>query len=271
MFASRNDGACPPGSSVVAGACVCRADLRLVLGACVSPRTAADHCGATATPTTDGSAHHTARAPCDAGRARDLVSGICLPRREVRALASSVGILVVEDEVLACPSGGELAAVAEDPRGAPRLAYLAVPGAATSRACPAGAIDAAGGCVRIAERGRIDVARWLDAVIGVEGGQGTPLLCEALARSPGALGAAVGEERVSVALVFPDNDVTQVSAEVRASPVEAEPVVAPMIEALRAFGGVASQASVVTTVRCEVNAANAAVRPAAVPENPHEK
>lgn len=273
-----SDGACPPGARLVGGACACRADLRLVLGACVSPRTAADRCGSTAIPTVDGSSGGcVARAPCAAGRARDVVSGLCLPRRDVRALASSVGILVAEDEVLACPSGAELVAVADDPRGrAPRLACLPAGEEAPTRTCAAGAIDTAGACVRVAGHGRVDVARWVHAVIGVEGGEGAPLLCAAIARSPGAVGAAPADERVSVALVFPDNDVTQVSAEVHGTSVDAEPVVAPLIEALRALGGVASQASVATTVRCTAGrtsktGASATVRPAAVPENPHEE
>src|SRR6187401_2001609 len=77
----------------------CGSDLRLLLGACVSPAVAAQACGAAAIATLDGCA---ARPPCEAGRARDLDTGECLPRRDTRAIATSLGILVGEDELVAC-------------------------------------------------------------------------------------------------------------------------------------------------------------------------
>jgi len=228
----------------------CRPDLRLVLGACVSPAIAAQICGAASFATLDGCA---ARETCEPGRARDLTTGECLPRREVRALASSLGILVNADETLVCPGGGELA-TGNIEEAAPRLGCLPPPDP-RPRACPGGSIaDASGTCLRFVEAERIDVVRWLHAAVGADGGAAAPPLCAALRRSVGALAVAgIADVRVEVALSFPDNDVSRVTARVRGSgarTVELEQVVAPMVEALRSAGGTASQTAISTAVAC---------------------
>jgi hypothetical protein len=230
----------------------CRADLRLFLGACVTPAVAAQACGPASIAALDGCA---ARAACEPGRARDLATGDCLARREVRTLASSLGILVNEDETLTCPGGGELATGNVD-EGAPgpRLGCLPPPGP-RAPACPTGSIPAAPTrCIPFREGGRIDVARWLHAAIGPDGGPAAAPLCTALRRSPGTLAVPGSVDvRVNVALSFPDNDVTQVVATVQGSgagTAELEQVVAPMVEALRTLGGTANQASIATAVHC---------------------
>lgn len=230
----------------------CPAQLRLLLGACVSPAIAAKACGAAALATLDGCAP---RPPCEPGRARDLETGECLPHRDTRAIATSLGLLVGEDELLSCPDGGQLAtgAVEDTPPG-PRIGCLPAR-LGRSVVCPVGELPGPSGpCQRVGDGARIDVVRWLHAAIGPDGGAGAPPLCAALAQSPGALAnAGPREVRVQVAVVFPDNDVTQVSATVHgagAGPGELEHVVAPLIEALRSLGGVASQASIITAVRC---------------------
>lgn len=256
-----------------------------MLGGCVAPRTAADHCGAASIATDQGCV---ARPPCDAGRARDLVTGECLPRRQVRALASSLGILVADDEILGCPSGGELATASGSGDGTARLACLGARPAASpalARACPAGAVAVAGEtCARVFDGARVDVARWLHAVVGADGGEGAPPLCGALARSAGALGALADRPLhpwLTVTLSFPDNDVSLVVADARVGPpvvagadttVELHRAITPMIEALRSLGGTASQASIATAVRCAAaSGKSAAVRPSPVPENDDEK
>jgi hypothetical protein len=272
--ASANDASCPPGASAEKSGCTCRADLHLVLGACVSPRIAADFCGTTAKA---GARGCLALPPCEPGRARDVASGECLPRREVRALASSTGILVGDDEIVKCQAGEQLAAIPGDASaGGLRLACFA-PRRMAATTCPAGSIAsrAAGParCARVTTGSRLDVARWLQAVVGPDGGEATPLLCEALERAGrrGASGA-----RVTVALAFPDNDVTLVAASITSEGATAElasaaeHATAPMIEALRSLGGTASQASASTTVRCAAGP-SAASRPVAGPENDDEK
>lgn len=275
---------CPPGAELGRDGCACRADLRLLLGACVAARTAAEHCGATAVATADGCA---VRPPCAAGRARDLLSGECLAGRDVRNLAASLGILVADDDVLGCPEGSQLASVTgERDERSPRLGCLPwTKPAPPSLACPPGSVAASrpGGvpaCTRVIERSatggalEVDVVRWVQAAIGSDGGPGAPPLCGAWERAPGFLGSASpADARFVVSLLFADNDVSLVVAQVRgpdaAATTELDRVLRPMIEALRAFGGTASQASVTTSVRC---VRSAAVRPSSVPaENDHER
>lgn len=267
-----SDGTCPPGASLGAGGCACREDLRLVLGACLSARAAAAQCEPLATATRSGCAP---LPPCEPGRARDVLSGACLPRREVRALATSLGILVADDEIVGCPAGTELAAVAAGSAAqVPRLGCLdeAVAFPTPAIACPAGSLAVAGRrCARVSDGARVDVVRWLHAAIGAEGGQGTPLLCAALARSPGALGAPGRDVHVTVNLAFPNNDVSLVAADVHGVSMELERTLAPMIVALRGLGGTASHPSAGTTVFCAAAKSPAVVAPTPAPENAHEK
>ena len=222
-----------------APAASCQADQRLALGACVPPALAARLCGSAAFATPDGCAP---RPPCDRGRARDLASGECLAARDVRTLASTLGIMVAEDEVLVCHDAELVSGVVETSPPGPRLGCLPRPLA--TRALPWPVVTPRG----------VDVGAWLRMAIGPEGGPGAPPLCEAMRRSVGALAAAVTMDvRVEVSLVFPDNDVTQLVAEVRgagAGTAELDGVVRPMFEALRNLGGTADQSSIGTSVTC---------------------
>jgi hypothetical protein len=83
------------------------------------------------------------------------------------------------------------------------------------------------------------------------------------------------EARFLVTLVFADNDVSLVVAEVHstdaAAATELDRVLRPMIEGLRALGGTASQASITTSVRCVRRQIDTGPRPSSVPaENDHE-
>lgn len=221
------------------GVAACRTDQRLALGACVPPVLAARLCGPSARATLEGCAP---RPPCDRGRARDLASGECLAQRDVRTLAGAVGLLVAEDEALVCQDAELVTGVVAASPPGPRLGCLPWP--AVSRADRWPVMTARG----------VDVAAWLRAAVGTDGGAAATPLCEALQRSPGALAAAVSVEvRVEVSLAFPDNDVTQVVATVRGSGAETaelEAVVAPMVEALRNLGGTADQAAFGAAVHC---------------------
>jgi hypothetical protein len=232
-----------------------------VLGACTSPRVAAASCGATAAPGPRGCI---ALTPCGTGRARDLASGQCLPRGEVRAIALSLGMLVGAGDRLECPADRELAVATGDALRPPALGcvlLLRPAPAARLAACPAGALATLGGsCARVYEayekEGRVDVSRWLQVVVGPDGSEGAPPLCDALGRGPAALDpSAPTDVRIAVSLAIPDNDVSLVSAHVgvplsAALTAEVERFVAPRMEALRSLGGVASQAAVALTVRC---------------------
>ncbi len=243
----------------------CPSELRLLLGACVSPAVASQACGASALATLDGCVP---RAPCESGRARDLDTGECLPRRDTRAIATSAGILVAEDQIVACPTAaGQLTTGTVEAQAAAGLRIGCLPrGAASAPACPAGELMDAGRCVSFVEAGKIDLVRWLHGAIGADGGAGAPPLCRALAQSSGALGTVgLSEVRVEVALAFPDNDVTQVTAAIHgwgAGPAELERVLAPLIEALRSLGGTTSQASITAAVRCQRTSDRPAARQA---------
>jgi hypothetical protein len=288
--ASTDRVACPPGARPGPEGCACRADLRPLFGGCVAPAVAADACGPSHLATAGGCIERT---PCDPGRARDLVTGECLARRDVRNLAASLGIMVGDEDVLGCPAASELVSVAGDrgDLGSPRLGCLPRLSEPPSLACPAGAGRAAAGpgppdapvpapCVpifghRAPDAGaEIDVARWAAAAIGADGGPGAPPLCRAWGRSPAFVGSATPTEaRFVVTLVFADNDVSLVVAMVRsddaAAATELDRALAPAIEALRALGGTASQASLTTAVRC---VRSAGARPASLPaENDHER
>ena len=246
--ARRDSASCPP-------------ELLLSLGACVSPRVASAICGPNAVAAPSGCVM---RAPCERGRARDLATGECLARRDVRAVGTSLGMLIADDEVLACPAGAELAFASADARGGPpRLACMAAQAPSSPAPCAVGTIAMpARGCVRVVDGAKVDVVGWLQAVVGAEGAAGAAPLCEALARRAAALsGIPSPDARLFVALSFPDNDVTQVAADVRviaasgapdaAATAELDAAVGPLVEALRGLGGTASQASVTSTVECK--------------------
>ena len=113
----------------------------------------------------------------------------------------------------------------------------------------------------------VDVGSWSRAVLGADGGPGTPLLCRTLGQEPWALDVGPGGARgvaLRVELVFPDNDVTQVTARValmdlatgaalsgqagRAAEVAVESLLGP----LRALGGTASAAAATSSILCTV-------------------
>lgn len=239
---------CPPGAEAGRAGCACRPDLLPVLGACVPLRIAAAFCGPTAQPTTTGCAP---RPRCDPGRARDLASGACMPRREVRAIAVGLGILVGDDELVGCPDGGLL--VADGPS---RLGCIAEP-VFSGQNCAPGTLPAAtaGTCKPIFDGKTVDVAEWSRAVTAGD----SPPLCVALTRGP-------APEQPALSLVFPDNDVSLVRVSATA---ELEAAVAPMLEALRSLGGTASQAAVSVRAVCKKKSED---RPAVLtPENDHEK
>jgi hypothetical protein len=288
------DHTCPPGARGGPSGCACRGDLRPLLGACVAASVAADACGPSCFATAVGCVERT---PCDPGRARDLGSGECLARRDVRGLAASLGILVGDDDLLGCPPASELVTVdGSRDQGTPRLGCVPRgcgprPSSDARASCPAGSVHAAPArgapdprgaapCVPIFGRGapgsaaEIDVARWVEVAIGADGGPGAPPLCSAWGRSAAFLGDATPTEaRFVITLAFADNDVSLVSAAVRTSDAAAatqlDRALRPSIEALRALGGTANQAAVTTAVRC---VRSAGARPSSLPaENDHER
>lgn len=204
-------------------------------------------CGGTAAASPTGCI---ARTACEKGRARELGTGECLPRRDVRALANEIGVGASDDDVVVCEKGTLVASV--DDTAAPRrlgcLELAPVQGQKLSGGEPKGKT--------------LDVVRWTAAHLGVDGApEASKPLCDALARQPGALASPSGEVRAEIRLVFPDNDVAAVvvrpqilapQAGISAAEAssELERVLAPLTEALRGIGGSASEATIATRIRC---------------------
>ncbi len=222
-----------------------------LLGGCVALAVAEAHCGGLLRPgqKDEGCVE---REPCGRGRARELTTGECLARRDVRGLASEIGLVAGEEEELACEGGELVASISSEGVGLRRLGCIARPTRVpTKEAIPF-------------ERGRlVDVTRWAAEVLGADGGPAAKPLCDALTRSPGVLASSSSEVRAEIGLTFPDNDVSQVivrsrllAPEAGIPPIEAarelERVLAPMIEALRSLGGTApaTAATLLTRVKC---------------------
>jgi hypothetical protein len=115
----------------------------------------------------------------------------------------------------------------------------------------------------------VDLGAWASLVLGIDGGAGSPELCQPLAERPGVFGgeAAGGGGarpiRVAVAVLVPDEDVSRVHAEVHARdaqgrelPAQAEALVSDTVsslaEAFRSLGGEASTAAAELEVTCTV-------------------
>lgn len=208
--------------------------------------------------------------PCEAGRARDLATGACVPRRDVRAAAVAAGLARDDGERddedrVACDAGEELVATGPLALGTPdanaanglRLACVAR-SAPVVAACPLGRVRLGATCVAVRVGGLVDAAAWLAAALG--GGA-----CARLARSPLSLSAQPAGAAVAftVALRIPDNDVTQATYAARwvepprgvdASEAAAalDAVIAPRIEVFRALGGTSRSAEADARLRCQL-------------------
>jgi len=250
MVALSTSAACGPSAATVRSASGARPGCQPLAGGCAPLAIAQAFCGGRFVATEAGCAR---RPPCEKGRARDLATGECLPRREVRALAMEIGMPATEDDVVVCESG-ELVGSVSDRSGPRRLGCL--PDVLVLEERPP-----AGGPRR--RGGSLDVVHWTTANFGADGAsEGGKALCAALARQPGALASPASELRAELSLAFPDNDVSQVVLRTRilaAQPgisgseaaTELERVVGPMVEALRGIGGSASEATLSTRIRCK--------------------
>ena len=113
----------------------------------------------------------------------------------------------------------------------------------------------------------IDVGRWVRAMLGPDGGEGTRRLCGPLQERPWDFDVGLGGARtvaLSVELVFPDNDVTQLTLRAQAldattltplggeAPRAAEAALDSLLVPLRALGGSADAASATLRVTCTI-------------------
>ncbi len=210
------------------------------------------------------------RARCPEGQI-PLPGGPCVPLAGLRTSASHPWIVPEERDALACPPH----ALAHARTGTPRPTLLCLPETAclpgatwiggrcvADARCPPGHVPVREGCVPVltANRvgGRIDLARWVGAAIGADGGEGSSLVCGTLGRNPHLAG--VLDRSVSVDLQItvdaPGNDASAVEVRVHARPPEVAGLTPPVADvlaaALRSLGSATSATRARTNVICRV-------------------
>jgi hypothetical protein len=146
-------------------------------------------------------------------------------------------------------------------------------GCGTAPACPPGQLADGAACVSFVRPGAaraghiVDIGVWVRLTIGPDGGTGSPDVCAPIARRPWLFTGMVGPTptllKAQLTFVFPDNDVTRVHLQLGLSDGSKHPApqaaaglleesAGPLLEALRSAGGMASAASVTTTVSCHL-------------------
>ena len=265
--------ACPRDSARNgAGRCACAEGDVALLGACVPPSVADAFCGPAAVLDSrgDGSGGGCVFRSCGADDALDLASGACVARgplpRAGSVACSDTMLPVVQNGRAVCVSGE-----ATCPRGTTRPAGATM--CARPLGCPPGTLPDAGSCRPIVTSGgrsgypsgaRVDVGAWAALALGVDGGPGSPALCQPLEQRPDVLASPIAGARtvhIAVSLVLPDEDVSRLHAELRARDANGRDVapavqavvssaVSTLLELLRSLGGEASTAAVELEVTC---------------------
>jgi hypothetical protein len=206
-------------------------------------------------------------------------TGTCLGTLAVRAIAAKEHVLLQESQKLGCHDGSVLfiahgAAGCRPDGGTPNA-----PG------CQPGQVHDGSACIPFVRPAQgdgytVDIATWTRAAFGADGGAGSPELCSRLERDPGVLGVGVGTQawvHLSLEVVVPDNDLTQLhtraegsvewaaGAEFPSSPALRRPlspdgnafmnaVSQSLTDTLRSVGGTSTVASLTTEVRCAIRA-----------------
>ena len=264
---------CPTGATARDGACTCGEGSTVVLGACVGYDLADAFCGADARIQPGGAC---APKECEAGRALDVASGLCLPASRTLAAMSPVEAAEPSPEqrarctfgTLVARGGQAMCLVGELSCGRGQVLERAsdggTPGAmggrcSAAKPCGAGELfdEVSEQCVRIVRAGGadhvVDVGAWARLVLGIDGGQGTRSFC---APVRAALGAGTAPVAFALRLAFPDNDVTQVSGRVvgQQAPTVVLDAAArsldQLLETLRHLGGMATAGAVSLNVSC---------------------
>jgi hypothetical protein len=253
--------ACPREAAVDStGRCACADGDVLVVGACVPPAVAEAFCGPAAHA--GGSGAGCAFRSCSATELLDAVTGACVPRASLPrggAIACEGATMpIVEDGRSACvpldatcPRGTRFRADASADASADAGAGAGV--CVGGPACPAGTLNEGSSCRPVVTSGgrsgtRVDVGAWAALALGIDGGRGSPWLCQPLAQRPGVFAgdvrdlraasakaratasdaretrdapgdATCGEAlpiRISVSATFPDEDISRLHIEVDA-------------------------------------------------------
>jgi hypothetical protein len=282
---------CGPGATFEpsVGRCRCLPGLVLVGGHCLTRAIADTYCGPGYHWENNGCY---ANRTCRPGDELDQATGLCMPRDKVNQVASGMGINVGPGQKLGCPAGQKLvidgphaACVPLEQTCARDETWNGTACVKTQAACPEGTSwDAAhGGCAEPAratpapEPAPTDLAPWIAASYGRDGGDGAPAFCNDFVKKPWLFGVAEGSSafvRITVSLSFPEQQIGKGAAQTRAvfagsgnlvpqkGAAEVEAAARSVLAPLTARGGKASAAAASTTVRCQV--VNAA-RPAPIP------
>jgi len=256
----------------------------VVLGACVPVAVADAYCEAGQTHSAgQGAFAHMGPEgcvfrECPSGEHLDIVTGSCDSARgscdEGRTKVLSHGLVVCLPNESLCPRGTIDAYAADGARtdgGQTQICSRPVK-------CPLGSIATPHGCVRLVTaqsdeplHPRIDIATWSAEAFGPHGGQGSPDLCRPLywATSRRAQDGHLSV-RFRVAIVVPNNDISQVRSSVTGTLAgdggpappgivdAASRSVASLVETLRAWGGDASTAAIASEVTCTLQSVNEA-------------
>jgi hypothetical protein len=280
---------CPDGASwsMDQNQCVCDQGKISLDGQCLGPAEANAYCGKGFHFENGGCVP----TKCGPNEELDLASGGCLPRGQVAAVASSMGVTLGEGQKLGCPAGSRLvvegqsaACVPESQTCAPDETWDGQRCIKATR-CGTGQIfdPGRGGCVAYATGAEsnalvVDVRQWATANYGPDGGNGTAKFCGQFARKPWSFGVSEGQRaaiRIAVTLSFPGDSIatgaatTTAQFTVSGAPVPAkgaaavQEAAASLFATLQRGGGQPNAAAAVTTVQCIVE--NAA-KPIAVPE-----
>ena len=264
---------CPAGATARDGECNCGEGSTVVLWACVSHDLADAYCGADARVQPGGAC---APKECEAGRALDVVSGLCLPASRTLAAMSPVAAAEPAPDQRARCSFGTLVAragqatclVGELSCGRGQVFERETDGGTpgpmggrcrAAKPCGAGELfdEVSEQCVRIVRAGgtdhAVDVGAWARLALGIDGGEGTRSFC---APVRAALGEGTAPVAFALRLSFPDNDVTQVSGRVVSQPAatvvldSAARSLDQLLETLRHLGGMATAGAVSLDISC---------------------
>ncbi|MBI4952827.1 MAG: hypothetical protein HY908_12400 [Myxococcales bacterium] len=263
--------------------CVCDEGRFGINGQCLEQAAADAYCGKGAKWEGTGCK----RIQCSGGQEFDEASGAC---KDVKAVASNLGLEVKEGEKLSCPAGQKLV-VDGDTAACVPVAETCGPdeifegnACKKKQQCAAGQMwdAAANTCVKYAEGGSdgavVQVGEWMRTNFGADGGMGMPTFCSQFARKPMSFGVTPGNSAmvvIGVNLSFPGNDVA--TSSVATSPSfqgvsiavpargaqEVQTAAVNTLATLQRGGGKAGEASGKVTVKCPVvNAAPPIVVPA---------
>ncbi len=265
--------ACPPDAKPDGnGGCVCNDGADAFFGACLGANELPRFCGDAARPSAAGCAF----VRCAPGDVLDRASGVCLPLGSQRGLAKALGVGLYDTETLGCDSDQSLVASGHtagcakptDTCGVGMHAVADAGACVAVPTCGPGTLYSAadGRCLRVLssfdDAPLVDVALWLRAAIGPDGGEGTTTVCAPLRDDVRLAGASEQTFDVEVELRALANETTnadlRLKVEVGLAPSEAarglvEHGLRPVVTALRALGGLTNAASATVRVHCPVH------------------